>query len=241
MPDAGICVLSIDVIHDNAGTAELCRQFSQAGVPVVWGLSSSPSDELADAIRGHSGSEVALRADGWASEPSDRRTFLQSLTDGLARLRAGGFVPTTIALPFGSLAAHDDLLVKHQFSAARVSVRRSSTNRRTPKLGVTHASNSLSALRWGLWEALISTDLNQAGPGGALRTIDRICDRGGVAVVAAPCDVLATDVKTASRLINQLTGRQQDRGLRLATLAAIVAELQATRPASARSILRPAA
>lgn len=241
MPDMGVCVLSIDVLHDDARTVDLCRRLSDASVPVTWGLSSPPSSELADAIRGHAASEVALRADGWASEPADRRTFSQSLIGGLAQLRAVGFDPTTIVLSAGSVAAHDDLLVKHSISALRVTARRDSSSRRAPQLGRKDALNCLTPIRWGLWEAVVGADLSQAGQSAALRTIDRICGRDAVAIIASPSDFVAADLKTASRLVNHLTGRRQQQAFRVTTLAAIVAELRAARPASSRSILRPAA
>ncbi|HVA47059.1 MAG TPA: hypothetical protein VNH11_11890 [Pirellulales bacterium] len=240
----GICVLSIDVVSGDAGTADLCLRLAAADVPATWSIASSPCDELCAALRQQPGNEVALLAGGWAAEPSDRRTFSRSLTSSLADLRSAGYYPTTIALPIGRLATHDDLLAKHDICVARVSQRRQQPKARGwwPRLRSTPESTAVANLRWGLWEAAVTVDLRDAGLRGVAKTVDRLTGRGGSAIVVAPSDVLASDARATSKLIGHLARRREEQALRVTTLAGIAGDFRAARPATAaRSILRPAA
>ncbi len=240
----GICVLSIDVVSDDAGAADLCRQLAAADVPATWSIALPPCDELCEALRQQSDNEVALLAGPWAAEPSDRRTFSRSLTGSLAELRLAGFYPTTIALPVGRLAAHDDLLAKQAIRVVRVSQRREQPKARGwwPQLRSTRESTGFACLRWGLWEAVVTVHVRDAGLRGLVKTVDRITSRGESAIVVAPSDVLASDAQATSKLIGQLARRRDERALRLTTLAGSAGDFRAARPATAaRSILRPAA
>jgi hypothetical protein len=245
IPTTGVCVLSVDVSPQGEQSdlivADLCRRFAAADVPVTWTLSQAPGDELRQAIGQHSGCEVALLAEPlWAAEGTSRIAFCQALADGLATLGSGGLTPRTLALPEGSRAAHEDVLVRYGISAVRVGTRRETHLRRRWRRDRS-PTKAINLLRWGLWEVAVSVDLATVGLAAAGRVIDRITRPGGVAVVAADAGTLTSQAKRLPRLLDHLRRRRDENALRTDTVTASVARQQAPRQTPARSILRPAA
>lgn len=251
-----VCVFSIDHVTPIAGVkrqaavsdstvAQICRQLVSAKLPATLALAAAPSDELRSAIEQHRTCEVALLAvPSWAADGSSRSEFSQSLAAGLHKLSAVGVTATTLVLPSGKVAAHDDVLVKHGITAARVAESRVGLahgrgwwqgNRSTPVAG------AIRPLRWGLWEAVVNISLSEVGWGAARRLLDRIAAQGGTAIIAADAAMLAADAKLLSRLIEHLQRRRDEKTIVLDSLAGAVARQYAPRHASARSILHPAA
>jgi hypothetical protein len=175
---------------------------------------------------------------------SSRSQFSQSLVTGLDKLLAAGFAASTLVVPTEKMAAHDDVLVKHGITAARVSDSRLALvpgRRWWQSKWSTPTTGAIRPLRWGLWEAVVNVDLAEAGWGTARRLIDRIASQGGTAIIAADAGMLAADAKYLSRLIEQLQLRRDENGLSIETLAGAVARHHAPRYAPARSILHSAA
>jgi hypothetical protein len=243
-PATALCILSIDVCGPaDAAAADLCRKFADADVPVTWSLSEPPTDKFREAIDGHTRSEVALLAEpSWAAEGSSRNSLYQGLADGLATLRSVGLTPTSLSLPNARLAAHDDLLVSHGLSAVRVATERQPEPRVRGWWGRNKsATKALSALRWGLWEAVVNVDLGVTGLAGAVRAVDRITRRAEVAVLAANATTLEREAKRLPRLLDHLKRRRDEKALLIETVAAAVGRQQVPRQTPSRSILRPAA
>lgn len=245
-PVTGVCVLSIDLVSHDARAAEVCRQLAAANLPAVWGLSALPGEELSAALRKHAGCEVALVAEAsWAAEGASRRDFSHSLAGGLGQLASAGFSATTLIMPAARLAAHDDLLVKHGIQTVRVGPARGQRPflaGRWPWLRSAPPAKCVQPLRWGLCEVAASIDLSDAGLRGVQRLIDGANKAGGLAVVVAASELLASNEKLVARLVNHLCRRRDEYSLRFDTLSGIVARQRPTRPAcAARSILRSAA
>ncbi|HEV3342007.1 MAG TPA: hypothetical protein VG125_16690 [Pirellulales bacterium] len=204
-------------------------------------MSQAPADELRQAIDQHAGCEVALLAEpAWAAEGSTRIGFSQALAEGLATLGSADHSPTTLALPAGRLAAHEDMLVRHGISAVRVAARRQPGVRRWWRRDRS-VSKAIGVLRWGLWEVAANIDLSAVGLAAAERLVDRITRQGGVAVVAADARTLESQAKRLPRLLDHLQRRRDENALRIDTVAASVARQQVPRQTPSRSILRPAA
>jgi len=249
-PETGICILSIDLVSRGAASTSEVRQTSarwveldhllaEAKIPVTWGIGESLETDAHQMC-----GEVALLADAsWAAAGAGRHRFSQSLAERLRQLGSAGFSPTTLVLPQGCLATHDDLLVKQGIRVVRVSESRWQEQAAGwwPRGRLYQPARPLRALRWGLWQAQATVDLADFGLRATLRRIDRLVHRGGLAIVVAQ-DALFAGGREISRLVQHVCRRRDENAWRLETLGGMAAKLQATRPAtSARSILHSAA
>ena len=254
-PETGICVLSIDLVsHGAAKTAtsqpsrdhlvELSHLLTETKIPVTWGIADAPAPDVGQSAFAQPDSEVALLADAsWAAAGASRGCFSQTLAQHLQQLGSAGFSPTTLVLPQGCLASHDDLLVKHGIRVVRVSESRWQEQPAGwwPRGRRSAPAKPVRALRWGLWQAQATADLVKAGLRGVLRVVDRAARGGGYAIVVARADLLASG-RDASRLVHHLRCRRDENALRLETLSGVAFRLGAARPSpAARSILHSAA
>jgi hypothetical protein len=253
-PETGICVLSIDLVsHGAAKTTtrqpsldhlvELSHLLTEAKIPVTWCIGDAPTADVRTSNFASPDCEVALLADAsWAAAGASRGCFSQTLAQHLQQLGSAGFSPTTLVLPQGCLASHDDLLVKHGIRVVRVSESRWQEQPAGwwPR-GRSVPAKPVRALRWGLWQVQATADLANAGLRGVLRVVDRAARGGGYAIVVAQFDLLASG-RDASRLVHHLRCRRNENALRLETLSSVASRLGAARPlTAARSILHSTA
>lgn len=253
---AGICILSIDLnasceplSHSDALPGRLANLhdcLAEAAVPVAWGVGEKQA-ALGQRLLARLGrSEVALHADPlWSSEGSSRRVFADGLAQAVAQFEAAGLTVSTLLLPHGRPALHDDLFVKHGIRVVRVGRRLdapTAMRRWGWRVRPISQLEPLRSLRWGLWEAAVSANLASDGERAVVRLIDRVSRAGGLAVVVADADLLAANERLAARLIGQVARRRGDAALRMETFASLVAARQTCRSTPiARSVLRPAA
>jgi hypothetical protein len=233
----GVCILSIEDLRD-------C--LVQAGLAVTWGVGAKHTALGKSLLAQSVGSEVALSADpSWAREGSSRRAFANGLAQAVSHFEAAGLAFSTLLLSDGRSALHDDLLVKHGIRVVRVG-RRLDVSTAARRWAWSARSNPqlepLRSVRWGLWEAVVTANLASDGERAVVRLIDRVSRVGGLAVVVADAESLATNERLALRLIGQIVRRRGDAALRVETFASLAAAHQASRSTPiARSVLRPIA
>ncbi|HET6880757.1 MAG TPA: hypothetical protein VFI31_11415 [Pirellulales bacterium] len=255
--DTGVCILCIDATatedssasRQGASTAQIERlhhRLADAGIALVWGVEASQSKLGRTLSQADKSTEVALVADGsWSSRDATRRQFGEGLAGGIDQFRSAGLTATTLVLPSVRSVEHDDLLVKHGVHVVRVDRRRASGRPSRgwwPRSGSSPTTGQMRTVRWGLWEADVSLNLEHGGIRAIVRTLDRLGREGGMAVIVADARHLAEDEHRVVKLLDHLRRKRSEGVVTFDTFHSLFTRLYGRRPAaSARSILHSTA
>jgi hypothetical protein len=253
--ETGVCILCIDLtiagngpsLRNDPSPAQvegLQQRLVEAGIAVTWGVGASQTALGKTLVAGDTRAEAAFVANpSWSTGDTSRRPFAEGLNHGVAQLRSLGLHTTTLVLFNERWREHDDLLVKQgiQVVLDRAQSSDQSSHGWWPR-SAKGPAKSFRSVRWGLWEAVTTVNLDYDGPRAVERTIDRLHREGGLAIVVASAARLATNEQLTAKLLGHLRRKQSDRLVRFATFGAVVAGLQSSRSrTTARSILRSAA